>query len=360
MRLLFFIGDPDWTARARIFVAAGHGLAARGHDVTIACPPGPAIDRIDPKRVGVVRIAPSALVAVATFDFRRIAQERSLDVAFVHSAREQFVVGSGLRLGGGGALVRRLSMFKPLDDEPGLMTSRFAPAGLLVTTEQQASMLRRPAIEPMVAPLGVDVSTYDAIVPADRHAIRIRPDAIVMGCPYSPDGRIRLLNVLRTLSLLAPRHPSLRAVIFGARATDDDLRMHAAALGVAPLCRFVDGNTADDRALMKSCDFVWIAADHDAAALGCLDAMALELPVIAERSAVTEHFVADGITGTLLPEAEPAAVASAVASVIGRSATREIFGQAGRARVKREFPEQSMIDGFERAAQSAMRPSRPE
>lgn len=353
MRILFFIGDADWTAQARVFVAAAHGLAGRSHEVTVACPPGPIIDRLDAKRVGIVRIDPKASTAVGTFDFRRIARERSLDAAFVHTAREQFIVGSGMRLGGGGALVRRLPTFRALDDEAGLMTARVAPAAIVVTTEEQASGMEKSGPRPFVVPLGVDASVYDTIAAEDRRALKVRTDAIVMGCPYSPDGRIRLLNVLRTLALLAPRHPTLRAVVFGPGATDDDLRMHAAALGVAPLLQFFDGNKVDDRAIMKACDFVWIASDHDAAAFGCLDAMALALPVIAERSPVTEHFVADGITGTLLPESEPAAVAAAVAAVIGRPETRSTFGNAGRSRAQREFPEASMVEAFERAAVAA-------
>ena len=354
MHLLFFIGDAGWTARARVFVTAAHGLGARGHEVTVACPPGPIIDRLDTKQVGVVRTDPRANAAVATFDVRRIAQDRSLDVAFVHSARDQFVVGSGMRLGGGGVLLRRLAMFGSLDDAPGAMTTRIAPAAIIVTTEAQARDVQRDGIGRFVIPLGVDPESFDRTPAADRHAMRMQTDAVVMGCPYAPDGRIRLLNALRTLALLAPRHPALRAVVFGQGATDGDLRMHAAALGVAPLSRFIDDKGVDNRAIMKACDLVWIAADHDAAAFGCLDAMALGLPVIAERSAVTEHFVADGITGTLLPEGEPAAVASAVASVIARTETRTIFGSAGRVRVQREFPELAMIEGFERAATAAM------
>jgi glycosyltransferase involved in cell wall biosynthesis len=100
---------------------------------------------------------------------------------------------------------------------------------------------------------------------------------------------------------------------------------------------------------VKASDFVWIAADHDAAALGCIDAMAAGKPVIAERSAVTEFFVADGITGTLLTAGDPATVAAATATVISRGDTRHGFGAAGRARVQREFSLQAMTDGFERA-----------
>ena len=103
---------------------------------------------------------------------------------------------------------------------------------------------------------------------------------------------------------------------------------------------------------MKASDFVWVAADHDAAALGCLDAMSAARSIVAERSKTIDYYVADGINGTVLPDAEPAAVAAAVASVIGHADVRAGQGQAGQARAKRELGLGPMIDGFERALEA--------
>src|ERR1044071_950506 len=220
MHVLFFLGEVGWTARARIFVAAAHGLAARGHEVSIACPPGPIIDRIDTNAVDVVRIDPEVNAALGTFDFRRVAQERSLDVAFVHSAREQLVVGSGLRFARGGRVVRRLGMFEPRDDEMGF-TARVAPARFVVSTNAEAAvMINAASPAPFVAPLGLDAAGADAVTPLDRRALHLRDDALLVACPYTLSGRPRLLNMMRSLALLGPRHQRLRAVIFGERATD--------------------------------------------------------------------------------------------------------------------------------------------
>jgi glycosyltransferase involved in cell wall biosynthesis len=71
---------------------------------------------------------------------------------------------------------------------------------------------------------------------------------------------------------------------------------------------------------------------------------------------VTEYFVADGINGTVLPQGEPAMLASALATVMSRAETRQTFGSAGRARVQREFPLQAMIDAFERVAAGTRSP----
>jgi glycosyltransferase involved in cell wall biosynthesis len=354
MRVLFFVGESDWTARARIFTMAAHGLAARGYEVSLACPPGPIIDRIDAKAVNVVRIDPAANAALGTFDFRRVAQERSLDMVFVHTAREQLMVGSGLRLAGGGQVVRRLGMFEARRDEPGLFTSRLAPAQIAVSTNAEAAtVINAGAPAPVVIPLGADAQAAEAVAPLERRALHLRDDAILIACPYAANGRVRLLNVMRAISLLAPRHPRIRAVVFGEGAAGAELRMQAAALGVAPLLQFVDGAKIDTVALMKCSDFAWVAADHDAAALACLDAMSAARPLIAERSPTIEYFVADGINGSVLPEGDSPMVASAVAGIIARADARAIYGNAGRTRLRRELGLDLMIDGFERAMRQA-------
>lgn len=354
MNVLFFIGDAGWTARARIFTAAAQGLAVRGHEVSVACPPGPVVERLDGRTIGIVRIDPGANAALGTFDFRRVAQERSLDIAFVHTAREQFMTGSGLRFARGGQVLRRLGIFEPRDDEPGLLAARVARASLVVTTNaESATLINAGAEPPVVVPLGVDAKSADGVAPIDRRALHLRDDAIIVACPYAPNGRARLLNVMRVLALLAPRHPRLRAVVHGHRAAEDDIRMQAAALGVAPIMQFVDSTKFDATALLKTSDFAWVAADHDPAALACLDAMATSRAVVAERSRTVEHFVADGINGAVLPDGDTAALAAAVAAVISRTEARAAWGAAGRQRVQRELGLDAMIAGFERAAQVA-------
>ena len=355
MHVQFFIGDADWSARARIFTMAAHGLAARGHEVSVACPPGPIIDRIDASQVDIVRIDPQANAAFGTFDFRRVAQERSLDVVFVHTPREQLIVGSGFRFGKGGQVLRRVGIFEPREGEPGLIAARMAPARFIVTTNaESAAIINAGAPQPFVVPIGVDVSHADAVQPLDRRGLHLRDDAMIIACPYAPNGRVRALNMMRTLALLAPRHPRLRAIVIGERATDAEIRMQAAALGVAPLIQFLDGAKVEQVALMKASDLAWVVADHDAGALGCLDAMSASRAIIAERSAAIEYFVADGINGAVLTQGESATVASAVASVISRAEARVAFGNAGRTRLQRELGVTAMIDGFERAAQAVL------
>jgi glycosyltransferase involved in cell wall biosynthesis len=113
------------------------------------------------------------------------------------------------------------------------------------------------------------------------------------------------------------------------------------------------GDTDDDRRVMRAADAGWIVSGADNAVYSCLDLMAMRIPVLAERSPLTQHYLADHITGKLLTPGEPAYTASAVAAFLGNREKLAAMGNAGRARVQREFSEAAMIDGFEKAVDAA-------
>ena len=97
----------------------------------------------------------------------------------------------------------------------------------------------------------------------------------------------------------------------------------------------------------------WVVSSGDAGAYACLDFAALRVPVIAERSPLTQHYVAAGITGLLLAPGDASYTASAVASFLSAHETHAAMGNAGRTRVQRDFTESAMIDGFEQAVNAA-------
>jgi glycosyltransferase involved in cell wall biosynthesis len=68
-----------------------------------------------------------------------------------------------------------------------------------------------------------------------------------------------------------------------------------------------------------------------------LEAAAAELPVVAYRVVGSEDAVLDGVTGQLLPRADVHALEASLLRYVGAPALRIAHGQAGRARVEREF-----------------------
>ncbi len=337
-------------------MAAARGLVARGHQATIVCYSGtPIVEHIAGNGVETALVDAEASVAASGWELRKTLQDRFVEVAFVHTEREQLVVSSAMRLAERGAVVRRVPAFGEVAPDTDRFARKLATAGLLFSSAAEASgpLGSHWQIPAAVAPLGVDAASYDPVPPASRAALGVPAGGILIGCPYSHSGRPRLANVMRTLGLLGVRRPGCargrrRVVIRSTNSCD----YTPPRWDVTSMFSFL-GEPANPRTLLKACDAVWVASESDDGAFALLDAMALKLPVIMERGHLAQHFVADGLTGIALPGDELELVASMVASFLASGDRRVAMGAAGRARVQRDFPESAMIDGFERAGIAA-------
>jgi glycosyltransferase involved in cell wall biosynthesis len=365
MRVLFYVGEKSWSGCARAFVAAARGLGARGHQVTLVCPGGSApARRAAALGVHTVAVDPDATAAGDAWSLRRLLQERFVEVAFVHSDREQLVLSSAMRLAERGAIIRRVPAFlAPAFLRSGRLAMRIASAGLLFTTDaelaqaQAAPDIAALPLAPAIAPLGVDAASYDNIRPVPRSTIGLPAQGLLIVCSYEPSARFRLATAMRTLALLLPRHADVHLAVLGPGSLDDDLRMHAAALGVSTSVTFL-GQRPDELSILRAADAGWVVASGDDGAFAFLDLMAMKIPVLADRGALPQYYVADGITGVLLSPGAPSHTAAAVAPFFVHEDWRAAMGSAARARVQRDFSEADMIDGFERAAAAAADRSR--
>jgi hypothetical protein len=356
MRVLFYHGESAWSGTARVSIQLARGLAARGHQVTVASCAGSLIE-FAAQAGGLETMPIDGTVSAmgGAFDLRRVLAEKFIEVAVVSSERDHLIVASAMRFAERGAVLRRLQSFVPLGAQRGgRLALRLAAAGLVVSSDRELKEAspRGWAMPATVAPIGVDPATYDSVEPATRADIGAASQGPIIACAYDASGRYRLGGVLRTLALLAPRHRALHLAVFGPGTNDDELRLHTAALGVSSLVSFVD-ESRDPFPVMRAATVGWVVSSGDAAALACLDFMSMRVPVIAERSPLSQHYVAGGITGILLSSEESSLTASAVAAFLTSDEKRIAMGNAGRTRVQREFPETAMIDGFERAVNAA-------
>jgi glycosyltransferase involved in cell wall biosynthesis len=353
MRVLFLISDASWSARARAFVLAARGLASRGHDVMLACESEcPVQVRAAASSITVVALNPDASAAGDTWQLRRALQEKSTDAVFVHSDEEHLVASSALRLGGGaGAVIRRIPPFAAV--KASGFAGRIAPSGFLFSTEADFKAAAQSAqrVAPSYAPLAVDPAEHDAVTPVSKVSLGAPPNSRLVVCVHDGNNKTSVLMALRTLALLAPRHPDLHLAIVGT-TRHDEVRMHGASLGVNSMISYV-GAREDELSIIRAADVGWIAADGDGAAFAALDFMASRIAVLAPRSPVTEHYVVDGIGGKLLAPADAATTAATVASFLEKNDQRAAMGNAARARLQREFSFDGMIDAYEQAIAAA-------
>jgi len=366
LRVLFYYSPAEWSGSARAFAAAAVAMAGRGYQCTYVCrADSPVEERLTAtaEQLPGVELAPAPLGGPWMHESLRLRQvllEHYVEVVFVHSEREQLVASLAIRLAERAALVRRVAAGTKLVRGPeSKLGERLAATGYLFTTESSASngASRAGAFEPVAADVGVSVESLGQVRPLSLGAIGAPGGDQLIACVYDASARRRVAALLRAVALLAPRHPGLRLAIVGPGSQDEDLRMHAAALGITEIVSHL-GQRPDQQSVLSAADLAWVAAGGDDAAFGYLDLMALRIPVLAERDSLSQRYVADGICGVLLPQPDPATMAARIAVLLAHDERRAAMGNAGRARVARDFPEAGMVEGFERATEIARDRSR--
>lgn len=358
MRVLFLLLDPEITGSTRAFATAARALAGRGHAVTVVCPlDAPAETALDSTAYEVFPLRTDGPWIGLVLRLRELLADRFMEVVFVHTEREQFVAATAARLDGRPAIVRRVPAgAMPETGNEDWIASQLAATGWLFAAEEDrraASQVVTAAFPADSAPLGVAVEEYGRLDLLARAAIGPAAHERLIVCVHDEGARVPAAVALRTMALLAPLHPTLGLVFVGPGTFDQELRMHAAALGINRHVAFL-GPRPELRGVLRAADLGWVTASGDDAAYAFLDFAALGIPVIAPRTALAQRYVRDGITGVLIGE-DRHATATAVSRLLADPAAREAMGRAAQIHVAREWTASAMADGFEQTIVKAAR-----
>ncbi|TEU13611.1 MAG: glycosyltransferase [Anaerolineales bacterium] len=187
-----------------------------------------------------------------------------------------------------------------------------------------------------VIPNGVDVTRF---VPSSRH--RTGPPTLVFV------GRLRYYKGLDTLLRAMPHVPEASLTIVGEGPMREEWQALSQELGLAGRVTFVgEVDDADLPDYYQQADlFVFPSnARSEAFGIALIEAMACGLPCIAtELGTGTSWVVQDGITGLVVPPADPLALAEAITTLLQDPTRRQAMGQAGRERVVQHFSVEQVI-----------------
>lgn len=120
------------------------------------------------------------------------------------------------------------------------------------------------------------------------------------------------------------------------------LEAQARTLGVRDRVHFL-GYRQDIPDLLAMCDLFVLPSLFEGFPLSILEAMAAGKPVVATAIGGTDEAVIHGETGLLVPPADPIALAQAIQAALSAPGFGKQLGAAGRARVRREFSAEGMV-----------------
>jgi glycosyltransferase involved in cell wall biosynthesis len=197
-----------------------------------------------------------------------------------------------------------------------------------------------------------------------KNGIDVEQFAFTGPCPGGPIVAVARLssekdvaNLVRAAALAAQRVPALRVEVAGGGPCLDDLKRLAARLNVGDRIAFL-GEVRDVRALLCHARFFVLSSRSEGIPLTVLEAMACGLPVVATRVGGLPEVVEEGVTGLLVPPADPAALADAIVRLCNDPFGRERMGRAGGRRAEELFDVRRMVAQYEALYMEAARDDR--
>uniref|UniRef100_I2PYJ8 Glycosyltransferase n=1 Tax=Desulfovibrio sp. U5L TaxID=596152 RepID=I2PYJ8_9BACT len=206
-------------------------------------------------------------------------------------------------------------------------------AHVVANSQGLAALARKSAGETPIAmiPNGVDT---DRFAPADDPSREGPVRLVFVGRIVRQKGLDVLLDALARL----PETACFELAILGDGPLRRELAERARRLGLGDRVRFAGwvGRADLPEALREADAFVFPSRD-EGMPNAVLEAMAAGLAVAATRIAGNEELVVDGRTGFLVPPDDPAALAAALARLVGDRNLCWRLGAAGRDKVVREY-----------------------
>jgi glycosyltransferase involved in cell wall biosynthesis len=305
---------------------------------------GPLANDIEPlgwpvEALGVPRGLRPGLIARLTVEFRRWRP----DVVHTHDQRALFYAGPAARLVRVPRLVhtrhgrdvhatrRQAAIFRAL----ATLVDRF-----VCVSEEVAGLSRMQGVAPsrMRTVLnGIDLDRFGFIGPDPA-------GPVVTVARLSPEKDVA--NLVRATAMVAERAPGLRVEVAGGGPCREDLDRLAAELGVGDRISFL-GEAHDVPAILRRARMFILPSRSEGIPLTALEAMACGLPVVATRVGGLPEVVDDGVTGLLVPPADPEALAAALLKLWDDPSRGDRMGWAGRRRVEDRFDVRRMVAQYE-------------
>ncbi|GEJ56256.1 glycosyltransferase family 4 protein [Anaeromyxobacter diazotrophicus] len=354
--LLFLTGQPGY-------------LRGRGFEVAAVSSPGPALERFERAEGVVVHRVPMARAITPGRDLvalvRLVLLMRRLrpDLVDAHTPKGGLLGMLAAWLAGVPVRVYHVHGLR-------FLTATGLARRLLRTTERLAAALATRvlcvsrsvaelAVAEGVAPpekvsvlLGGSINGIDAAgrfrapspeqAAAARAALGLPERARVLGFVGRLVREKGVVELWRAWTVLREELPDLRLVLVGPLEPQDPIPSEVVASLAGDPRVLLAGQDWDTPRYFRAMDVLALPSYREGFPVVPLEAAAMGLPVVSTRVPGCVDAVVDGVTGTLVPARDAAALTGALRAYLADPALRRRHGEAARARVLRDFAQERL------------------
>jgi len=325
------------------------GLAARGHDVRVACSPGsPLARRLEAAGVAVVGIEfgrgwnPRAGRVLA-----RLIRAAAIELVDAQDSRDRkAVILARVMFGARVPLVitrRQMTSSHPLGNR---LYSAVADRIIAISQGVADSLVARGIASSKITVVhtGLDVSRVDGAVPAG--AVDALRRELGLDASLPTVGVVARRKDQETLLRAAARLGRPLNLVFAGIERDDRLAALEPALPAGSRVAYA-GFRESVLPLYALLDIKVLTTLREGLSQAILEAMALRVPVIAAAAGGTPEVIVDGETGLLFPPGDADALAADLGRLLDDPPLRARLAQAGAQRVRDLFSAARLVDNTE-------------
>jgi glycosyltransferase involved in cell wall biosynthesis len=212
-----------------------------------------------------------------------------------------------------------------------------------------------PKDKMVVIPSGVDTDRFQPLAEADyKPRLGLDPNRPVVGVVTRMRVRKGVEEVLRAMQLLRERFPGTQAANVGEITLDVELQrlVHGSGLGED---LHVLGRRTDMPEVFAAFDMFVLSSHDEGMSNAILEAMSMELPVVATDEGGTGEVVRHQKSGLLVPAKDPLPLADAMIELLSDPSRGRAMGRLGRQIVVDGFSARSMVRQMETLYVSLLR-----
>lgn len=202
----------------------------------------------------------------------------------------------------------------------------------------------------VVIPNGIDAKRFESRRGSEfRAEFGIAPNDFVVGTVGNPRPAKGFDVLLDAAAMLKARSSGYRFVVVGDLSFGRGVELFKAraAHGLTDDV-VITGFRSDVESALAAFDVYALTSRYEGFSLSLVEAMATGLPVVATRCGGPEQILENGVTGLLVENGSPEAIASSIERLRTSAGERERLGTAARAAVKERFTLDAQIRAYEK------------
>ncbi|WP_250124293.1 glycosyltransferase family 4 protein [Chroococcidiopsis sp. CCMEE 29] len=369
----------EFTVKNLLLPQISHFLSL-GFSVETACSPGQEVERLQQKGYTIHPIQINRQIAplsnlISIYQLYKLMRQRKYDAVHVHTPIASVLGRIAAKLAGVKRIIYTAHGF-PFHDQSSQREYQFYftieklcafGTDLILTqsyediiTAQKSGLCSPDKVCYLGNGIDIDRFNRSRLDPIQqtqlRQSLKIPDSAnLIMGTIGRLNRRKGSGYLVQAAAQLLPHFPNLHILVIGGQLSTDadpfqaELVEQIQQLGLEGHVTLT-GYRQDTPELLGLLDiFTLPTFAHEGLPRSIVEAMSMELPVVATNIRGCREAVIEGKTGFIVPPQDSEKLADALGRLLADSAMRKTFGQAGRQRVEAEYDERIVFKRLQTA-----------